>query len=81
MEELRQKEASPKVARAIAAQLGLSMEQARRLHLDMLIYTVGLGTIFSVTMPGIPAQEVFARQERAYQAFLKQAKEEPGHEE
>ena len=81
LEELRQKEASPKVAQAIAAQLGLSMEQARRLHLDMLIYTVGLGTIFSVTMPGIPAQEVFARQERAYQAFLKQAKEEPGHEE
>lgn len=81
LEELRQKEASPKVAEAIAAQLGLSGEQARQLHLDMLIYTVGLGTIFSVTTPGIPAEDVFARQERAYQAFLKQIKEESGHEE
>lgn len=81
LEELRQKEASPEVAEAIAAQLGLSGGQARQLHLDMLIYTVGLGTIFSVTTPGIPAEDVFARQERAYQAFLKQIKEESGHEE
>lgn len=81
LEELRQKEASPEVAEAIAAQLGLSGGQAGQLHLDMLIYTVGLGTIFSVTTPGIPAEDVFARQERAYQAFLKQIKEESGHEE
>lgn len=81
LEELRRKEASPEVAEAIAAQLGLSGGQARQLHLDMLIYTVGLGTIFSVTTPGIPAEDVFARQERAYQAFLKQIKEESGHEE
>lgn len=81
LEELRRKEASPEVAEAIAAQLGLSGGQAGQLHLDMLIYTVGLGTIFSVTTPGIPAEDVFARQERAYQAFLKQIKEESGHEE
>lgn len=81
LEELRQKEVSPEVAEAIAAQLGLSGGQAGQLHLDMLIYTVGLGTIFSVTTPGIPAEDVFARQERAYQAFLKQIKEESGHEE
>ncbi|MDE6055311.1 MAG: hypothetical protein K2G55_16490 [Lachnospiraceae bacterium] len=52
------------------------MPQAKQLHLHMLIYTVGLGTIFSVTTPGILADEIFAQQEMAYQAFLKQTLEE-----
>ena len=46
----------------------------------MLIYTVGLGTIFSVSTPGIPAEELYAQQERAYQAFLNHAREENNHE-
>lgn len=81
LEELRRREASPKVAEAIAAQLGLGEEQARQLHLDMLIYTVGLGTIFAASTPGIPVEEIFARQERACQAFLRHSKEENRHEE
>ncbi len=76
LDELYGQEARPEVAEAVAAQLGLSREQARQLHLDMLIYTVGLAAIFSVTTPGIPAEEILARQERAYQAFLTQIKGE-----
>ena len=45
---------------------------AEKLHLNMLIYTIGLGTIFSMTMPGISTDEIYAQQEMAYKAFLAQ---------
>ena len=44
-------------------------EQARKLHLNMLIYTIGIGAIFAMTTPGIPASEIFEQQEEAYRAF------------
>ena len=56
--------------------LGVSMEQAKDMHLNMLIYTIGIGTLFSVTSPGIPADEIYEQQERAYRIFLKDALEE-----
>ncbi len=80
LDGLYRAEASPGVADTIAGSLGLDQAAARRLHLDMLIYTVGLGTIFSVSTPGIPAEELYAQQERAYQAFLNHAREENNHE-
>ncbi len=61
LEELYRKETDPRVAGFIAKQLGMEEAQARQLHLNMLIYTIGIGTIFSVTTPGIPAEEVFAQ--------------------
>lgn len=76
LEDLYQSETNPQMAQAIAAQLNISLEKARQLHLDMLIYTIGIGTIFSVTTPGIPADEIYLQQERAYQAFLKAVLEE-----
>ena len=72
-------EASPGMAGAIAGELGLDEEASRRLHLNMMIYTIGLGTIFSVSEPGIPAEEIFTWQEQAYQAFLRQEKEGNPH--
>ncbi len=74
--ELYQSEANPEMAGFIAEQLDISPAQAATLHLHMLVYTIGIGTIFSVTTPGIPAKEIFAQQESAYQAFLKQAIEQ-----
>lgn len=78
--ELYDSEAGSNVAPAIAAGLGISIEKARQLHLNMLIYTIGIGTIFAVTKPGIPAEEIFSQQEEAYKAFLKYAMEEREHE-
>lgn len=72
LNDLYQSEAGPHVAEFIAEQLQISVPQARQLHLHMLIYTIGLGTIFSVTTPGISTDEIFAQQETAYDAFLKQ---------
>ena len=73
MEDLYRTETNPHVAEFIAAKLKISIPQAKRLHLNMLIYTIGIGTIFSVTTPGISAEEIYAQQEAAYDAFLLQA--------
>lgn len=76
LDELYQSETGPQVADFIAKQLQIGVPQARQLHLHMLIYTIGLGTIFSVTTPGILTDEILAQQELAYEAFLKQTLEE-----
>lgn len=73
LEEFYQSEASPHITSFIARQLNITESQARQLHLHMLIYTIGIGTIFSMTEPGIPADEIYAQQETAYEAFLNYA--------
>ncbi len=72
LEDLYQSETSPGIAPFIAEELNISIPQARQLHLNMLIYTIGIGTIFSMTTPGISPDEIFSYQEIAYDAFLKQ---------
>ncbi|MFB5520185.1 TetR/AcrR family transcriptional regulator [Enterococcus casseliflavus] len=73
LEDLYQLETNPQVAQRIAADLTISIETAKQLHMHMLIYTIGIGTIFSVTTPGIPLDEIYAQQEKAYETFLEQA--------
>lgn len=73
LSDLYRTETNPHVAEYIANDLNISISQAEQLHLNMLIYTIGIGTIFSVTTPGISTNEIYAQQEIAYQAFLKQA--------
>ncbi|HIQ98144.1 MAG TPA: TetR/AcrR family transcriptional regulator [Candidatus Scybalocola faecavium] len=77
LEELYEREVNPQMAKIIGDQLHISIAQARELHLNMLIYTIGLGTIFSVTTPGISASEIYRQQEGAYKAFLNQAGKDP----
>lgn len=72
LKELYQAETNPEIAPAIARKYGITLAEARQLHLNMLIYTIGLGTIFSVSTPGVPAKEIFSLQEDACLAFLKQ---------
>lgn len=81
LDDLYRAEADPGMADTIARELGLDTEAARRLHLNMIIYTIGLGAIFSVTDPGIRAEEIYTWQAEACQAFLKQEKEKRTHEE
>lgn len=78
--DLYQAETDSRTAGFIADELGIGMERARQLHLNMLIYTIGIGTIFSVTTPGISADEIYAQQEAAYEAFLRQAQGDEGQE-
>ena len=72
LEELYRSETNPHMAQEIARQPNICEKQARWLHLHMLIYTIGIGTIFSMTTPGISPEEIYRQQEEAYEAFLKQ---------
>lgn len=67
--ELYEREADPLVARFIADGMGTTPERARLLHLNMLVYSVGIGTILATVRPGIPAEEVCARMDDAFRAF------------
>lgn len=73
LEDFYGSEADPRTAEFIAERLEMSVSQARKLHLDMLIYTIGIGTVFAMTEPGIRAEEIYAQQEEAYEAFLAHA--------
>lgn len=73
-------ETNPNVSRIIAENLNISISAAKRLHLNMLIYTIGIGTIYSVTSSSISEAEIFNQQELAYEAFLKQALEDNRNE-
>lgn len=75
LEDLYQSESNPSMAEFISKTLNISIEQAKKLHLNMLIYTIGIGTIFSVTSPGISTDEIYEQQESAYKAFFNQAME------
>lgn len=73
LNDIYETETNPQIAQAIAKDLNISVEAAKQLHLNMLIYTIGLGTIFSVSSPGIPIDEVFSQQEQAHRAFVNEA--------
>lgn len=72
LEDLYQSETNPEIAEFIAKNLHISISKAKQLHLNMLIYTIGIGTIFSMTTPGISTNEIFAQQNIAYEAFIQQ---------
>lgn len=79
LKDLYLAEADGQIPAFLADNLNLTPEQARQLHLDMLIYTIGIGTIFAVTEPGVPPEEIFSRQERIYNILVKNILE-GGHE-
>lgn len=75
LDDLYKAETNPHVAKSISEKLKISSESARQLHLNMMIYTMGIGTIFAVSTPGISTDEIYFQQEQAYNAFLKAALE------
>lgn len=80
LEALYRAETNPAVAEMIAKELNISVSSAKQLHLHMLIYTTGIGTIYSITSSSISENEIFSQQEQAYQAFLKCALEDKNNE-
>lgn len=70
LKELYDEETDGQIPVFLAKNLNISVDKARQLHLDMLIYTIGIGTIFSVTTPGIPSSEIYSQQERIYNILL-----------
>lgn len=73
LDDIYQSETDPGMAGFIAKELHISVEKARTLHRNMMIYTIGIGTVLAMSSPGIPVEEITGQLELAYQAFLEQA--------
>ena len=71
--DLYKKDADPRVPQVIAQRLGISLQRAMELHLNMLVYTTGIGEIMTTSADGLSEQELMDRMEGAYQAFLQYA--------
>lgn len=70
LDDLYRSETNPMVAEVIAKSLKISKEDAQKLHLSMLIFNVGIGTILASTSSGIPIEEMKEQLDVTYQAFL-----------
>lgn len=75
LDDFYNSETSEEISIFLAQKFHIDISHARQFYLNMLIFTIGIGTIFSVTMPGISADEVYMKQEQAYHAFLQAALE------
>lgn len=75
MDDFYNANAHPGIAKLIAEDLNISVEKAKELHLNMLIFNTGISMIQISSNPGIPDKELSDSLDKAYDAFLKQAKE------
>ena len=76
LQELYTKEGSPDMGEYLSQTLQISPEKARELHLNMIIYTMGIASILATTGSDIPEEEISDRLEKAYHAFYAQSREE-----
>ena len=67
---------NPSLAHSIAKDLNITYEQAKELHLCMLIFNTGISMIQVSSKPGIPSEELNRYLDKAYEAFLGKAKGE-----
>lgn len=67
---------NPSLAHLIAKDLDITYEQAKELHLCMLIFNTGISMIQVSSKPGIPNEELNRYLDKAYEAFLGRAKGE-----
>lgn len=74
LQELYTKECNPAVAEHLSEELAISMEAARRLHLNMVIYNAGIASMMIACNFGLETKEVEEQLKAAYEAFLRQAK-------
>lgn len=73
MEDLYGRDAEPRVPQTIVRTLNISMEKAKELHLSMLIFTTGVGTMLTTGAEDLSESEMQKWLENAYQAFLNMA--------
>lgn len=75
LEELYEQECTPAVADFLAEKFSLSVEEARKLHLNMVIYNTGISTLLISSNFGIPVEELDRQLVETYEIFFRQAKE------
>ena len=69
LEELYERETDPNIAKYLEKELSVSEEKAKQLHLNLMIYNIGISFILSTLGEWIQTEEILPLQEGAYQAF------------
>lgn len=70
LEDACRQESNPHMLSFLQESLGLDQERAQQLYQHMIIYTMGLSFILASSGGDIPAEEMSAQLERAYDAFF-----------
>ena len=76
LQELYEQECTPEVAQFLAEKLSISVEAARKLHLNMVIYNTGISTMMISSNFGLPMEELDRQLVETYEVFLEQARKE-----
>lgn len=76
LEELYEQECSTSTADFLAEKYAISLEAAKRLHLNMVIYNTGISTMMISSNFGIPMEELDRQLQSAYEIFLQQTLQE-----
>lgn len=76
LQELYDQECTPAVARFLSEKYAISLEAARKLHLNMVIYNTGISTMLISSNFGIPMDELDRKLVETYEMFLGQALKE-----
>lgn len=81
LEELYEQECTPEVAEFLAENYSISLEAARRLHLNMVIYNTGISTLMISSNFGISLEELDQKLVETNEVFLEQARKETNEKE
>lgn len=76
LEELYEQECTSEVAEFLAENYSISLEAARRLHLNMVIYNTGISTLMISSNFGISLEELDQKLVETNEVFLEQARKE-----
>ena len=76
LDDLDRKESSQQVGIFIAESLGISIEQAKALHLHMIIYVMGISAMAASTNIDVEGEDIQNQLDMAYNTFLAQLKGE-----
>ena len=74
--ELYEQECTPEVAEFLAKQYSISLEAARRLHLNMVVYNTGISTLMISSNFGVSLEELDKKLVEVNEIFLAQARKE-----
>ena len=76
LEELYEQECSPQVAQFLADKYSITLEAAKKLHLNMVIYNTGISTMMISSNFGISLEELDQQLVTIHEVFLEQARKE-----
>lgn len=76
LQELYEQECSQEIAQFLVEQYSISMEAAKKLHLNMVIYNTGISSMLIASNFGLSLEELDRQLVETYQIFLDQAQKE-----